>query len=87
VSAQDGPGDKPKGGGGLGGFSWRAILLVVLGIYALLLIITNSQRVKVHFVFVTARTRVIFLVLVCIALGFLIAWLMPRIRQRGRDGK
>jgi uncharacterized integral membrane protein len=85
VPAQDGSGDKRKGGRGPGGFSWKAILLVILGIYTLLLIIVNAQRVKVHFVFVTARTRVIFLVLVCIGLGFLIAWLMPRIRQRRRD--
>ena len=62
-----------------------AIILVALGIYALLLIILNSKSVSVDFVFVSQRTRVIFLVLLSIALGALIAWLIPRRRQSRKE--
>ena len=65
-------------GSGPGGYSWKAIILVALGIYALLLIILNSKSVSIDFVFVSQRTRVIFLVLLSMALGALIAWLVPR---------
>ena len=68
---------KPWHGSGPGGYSWKAILLAVLGIYALLLIIQNSRSVSVSFVFFSQRTRVIYLVLLCMALGALITWLVP----------
>jgi len=70
-------------GSGPGGYSWKAIILVALGIYALLLIIQNSRPVSVSFVFFSEKTRVIYLVLLCMALGALIMWLIPR-RRRGR---
>src|SRR5262249_49772722 len=73
---------KPWQGSGPGGYSWKAIILVALGIYALLLIIQNSRSVSVSFVFFSERTRVIYLVLLCIALGALIMWLVPRRRHR-----
>ena len=77
---------KPWHGSGPGGYSWKAILLAALGIYALLLIIQNSRSVSVSFVFFSQRTRVIYLVLLCMALGALITWLVPRMRQ-GRKQK
>ena len=73
-------------GSGPGGLSWKAILLAALGVYALLLIIQNSRSVSVDFVFFSQQTRVIYLVLLCMALGALIAWLVPRMRQ-GRNAK
>jgi len=77
---------KPWEGSGPGGFSWKAIILAALGIYALLLIIQNSKSVSINFVFFSQRTRVIYLVVLCMALGALIAWLLPRMRQ-GRKEK
>ena len=77
---------KPWQGSGPGGFSWKAIGVAALGIYALLLIIQNSRSVSVSFVFFSQRTRVIYLVLLCMALGALIMWLIPRMRQ-GRKEK
>jgi len=65
-----------------GGVSWKAILIGALAIYAVLLIIFNSKRVSVHLVFTAERTRVIWLVLLSVALGALIAWLVPRIQRR-----
>ena len=73
-------------GSGPGGFSWKAILLVALGVYALLLIIQNSRSVSINFVFFSEETRVIYLVVLCMALGALIMWLLPRMR-RGRKAK
>ena len=71
--------------GGVAGFSWRTIVLVLLGIYAVLLIIVNSKRVNVDFVFFHAATRVVWLVLLSMALGALIMWLIPRFRHRRPD--
>ena len=73
---------KPWEGSGPAGFSWKAIILAALGIYALLLIVFNSKTVSVDFVFASRQTRVIYLVLLSMALGALIMWLVPRIRQR-----
>jgi uncharacterized integral membrane protein len=67
---------------GRGGLSWKAILIGALAIYAVLLIVFNSKKVSVNFVFLAERTRVIWLVLLSVALGALIAWLAPRMRRR-----
>ncbi|HXY86036.1 MAG TPA: LapA family protein [Gaiellaceae bacterium] len=71
--------------GGVAGFSWRTIVLVLLGIYAVLLIVVNSKRVNVDFVFFHAATRVVWLVLLSMALGALIMWLIPRFRHKRPD--
>ena len=73
-------------GSGPGGYSWKAIMLAALGVYALLLIIQNSKSVSLDFVFFSEETRVIYLVLLCMALGGLIMWFIPR-RRRGRKEK
>jgi uncharacterized integral membrane protein len=77
---------RPWHGSGPGGFSWKAIAIAALGIYALLLIIQNSRPVSVSFVFFSQKTRVIYLVVLCMALGALIMWLVPRMRE-GRKKK
>ena len=78
---RDGPGEKS----GIGGVSWKAIVIVVVVAYVLLLIVVNSERVKVDFVVVQARTRLIFLILVAFGLGALVMWLLPRfVERRGR---
>jgi uncharacterized integral membrane protein len=82
TSASEQPAKKPWQGSGPGGLSWKAIGLAALGIYALLLVILNSKTVSIDFVFATRQTRVIWLVLLCMGLGALIVWLIPRIRQR-----
>jgi uncharacterized integral membrane protein len=69
------------------GFNWKVILLAALGIYALLLIILNRKTVSVDFVVLTEKTRVIWLVLLSIALGALIMWLLPRIRRRRKTSR
>jgi uncharacterized integral membrane protein len=85
VAQSNTPAKKPWQGGGPGGLSWKAIVLAVLGIYALLLIILNSKKVSVDFVFFSAETSVFILVLLTMALGALIMWLVPRIRQHRKE--
>ena len=68
--------------GGVAGVSWKVILLAALAIYAVLLIVFNSKTVSLNFVFVTEKTRVIWLVLLSVVLGALIMWLLPRIRRQ-----
>ena len=70
-----------------GGWSWKAILLAALGIYAVLLIVLNRKTVSVDFVVFTEKTRVIWLVLLGIALGALIVWLVPRIRRQRKRSR
>ena len=74
-------------GSGPGGLSWKAIVLGALGIYAILLLVLNSKQVSVDFVFASAETRKIWLVLLSMALGALVVWLFPRWRRRRRRRK
>jgi uncharacterized integral membrane protein len=60
-------------------------MLAALGIYALLLIVLNSKTVSVNFVFASQKTRVIFLVLLSMALGALLVWLVPRMRHEHKE--
>jgi uncharacterized integral membrane protein len=86
VKQNDRGGKKPWQGSGPAGLSWKAIVLAALGVYALLLIIRNSKTVSVNFVFLSTQTRLIWLVLLSMALGALIMSLIPRWR-RHRQGK
>ena len=74
---------------GIAGVSWKWILLGALAVYAVLLVAFNSKTVSLNFVFISTKTRVVWLVLLSVALGMLIMWLAPRIRrqrQRRRTG-
>jgi uncharacterized integral membrane protein len=72
---------------GIAGISWKVILLAALAIYVVLLIVFNSKTVSVNFVVVTEKTRVIWLVLLSVALGALIMWLVPRIRRQRKRSR
>jgi uncharacterized integral membrane protein len=51
---------------------WAAAIGAVLVlVYLILLIAENSHRVKVHYVFGTSNTRLIWLIIVCGVLGWL----------------
>jgi uncharacterized integral membrane protein len=81
AASSDPAAKKPWHGSGPGGFSWKTIVLAALGIYALLLIILNRKSVSLDFVVFSQKTRVIFLVLLSMALGALIMLLVPRMRR------
>jgi uncharacterized integral membrane protein len=72
----DGTGQRPV--------TWKTILVLVVVVYAVLLIITNSKQVRLDFVFLHADTNLLFLVLLSMALGALLGWLIARYLQRRR---
>ena len=50
---------------------WAAALIAVaVLVYIILLVVENSHRVKVHYVFGTGHTRLIWLIIVCGLLGW-----------------
>ena len=67
------------------GRPWKAIVLVIVAVYAILLVIANSKSVKVSFVLFSTRTSVLFLILLSMALGALITLLVQRMLRRRRD--
>jgi uncharacterized integral membrane protein len=76
------PAPPAKKRSGVAGVSWKTIALVVLGLYILLLVIVNSERVKLDFVVFHANTRVFFLVLLSFLLGAGVMWLIPRLKRK-----
>jgi uncharacterized integral membrane protein len=76
------PGSAPGGAGPGAGRNWRAILLAALALYAVLLVIVNSKQVSVDFVFFSAKTSVLVLILLSMGLGALIMWQLPRLLRR-----
>ena len=66
---------------------WKLILWGALALYAVLFLLVNSDKSDVNFVFFTVRTRLIWLILLSMALGALLATFVPRWwgRRRG-DG-
>ena len=64
------------------------LLLILLVAYAIAFILENGKHVSVHFVFGTTRVSLVFLVLLCLAIGaaggILLAQLERRRRRRAR---
>lgn len=50
--------------------NWTLIIFGAVAIYALLLVILNDDKVKIRFVFFTAETRKLVLIILCLVLGF-----------------
>ena len=65
-----------------GGIPWRMIAFGVLGAYGLLLVILNSQEVRVRFVFWSTRASLVILLLIVLAVGFLAGFLFDTARDR-----
>jgi len=67
----------------------RLVALAVVIAYAIAFIIENSKHVSVHFIFTTTRVSIVWLVLLCLALGavggMLISQLDRRRRTRSRN--
>ena len=60
--------------------NWTLIVFAVVGIYALLLVILNDEKVKVDFVFFSASIRKLVLIILCLVLGFVGGLLFDRWR-------
>ena len=63
---------------------WTLIALGVLALYAVVIALKNSERVKVDFLFFSASTRLLFLIFFCVAIGFAGGFLFERSRARRR---
>jgi uncharacterized integral membrane protein len=62
----------------------RLIALVLLGAYTIGFILENGKQVSVHFVFVTARVSLVWLILVALAVGLLGGILLAQLERRRR---
>jgi uncharacterized integral membrane protein len=57
---------------------WKLIVWGALALYAVLFLLVNSDKSDVNFVFFTVRTRLIWLILLSMALGAVLASILPR---------
>ena len=64
------------------GTPWTLVGLGILGVYALLLVILNDEKVAVNFLFFTASIRKLVLILLCLGLGFVGGLLFDRWRAK-----
>jgi uncharacterized integral membrane protein len=64
------------------GTPWTLIGLGILGLYALLLVIKNDEKVKIHFLFFTTTIRLLVLIILCIAIGFVAGLLFDNWREK-----
>ena len=80
------PGSKPDMGGAhqgpqtvpSSGIRPRWILAGVAAVLLLIFAIQNSERVDVDFLFFDAQVRVVAVIVVAAALGFVVGWLLGR---------
>ena len=60
------------------GWSWIRLLTPFVNLYAVIFLLVNSGRQDVDFVFFTVRTRQIWLILLSMGLGAVLASILPR---------
>ena len=65
---------------------WLTVIgLVLIGAYVVAFIAENNKRVTVHFVLVSARTSVIWVILLTLTIGLVGGLLLSQlVRRRGR---
>jgi uncharacterized integral membrane protein len=62
----------------------RLVVLLAVVAYAVAFVLENRKQVNVHFVFVTARVSLIWLILLSLALGVIGGRLLPQLYRRRR---
>jgi len=78
VSAEPAPKDTDEG------FPWKLVLWGAVALYTVIFLLVNSDRRDVDFVFFTVRTRMIWLILLSMALGAVLGSFGPRWWRRRR---
>ena len=63
---------------------WRTYVAGAAAVLALIFIIQNSQEVEVNFLFAKTNTPLFFVIVISLALGWLIGWLLPHVRRDRR---
>jgi len=65
---------------------WKLVLWAIIAVYAVAFLLLNSSKQEVSFVFFSVNTRLIWLILLSMALGAVLASILPRWwRSRGRE--
>jgi uncharacterized integral membrane protein len=59
----------------------RLVLIIIAAVYAVLFIAFNTHRAKIDFVFASTKISLIFLVLLALAVGFVLGYLMSQLRR------
>ena len=60
------------------GVPWKLVLWAAIALYALVFLLLNDEKQSVDFVFFTVNTRLIWLILLSMALGAALALIGPR---------
>jgi uncharacterized integral membrane protein len=60
----------------------RLILLTLLIAYAIAFVLENGKHVAVHFVFTTTQVSLVWLVLLCLAIGLVVGVLAVQLDRR-----
>lgn len=64
--------------------NWKRRALIAVGVVLLLFMALNLQKVEVNFIFGSAQMPLIFALLIAAALGALVGWAAPRLRESRR---
>jgi uncharacterized integral membrane protein len=72
---------KPPAGRGM---PWKLIVFAVLAVYAILIVLLNTDQVDVSFVFFSAEISLLVLILLCVGIGFGAGYLFDQLRERRR---
>jgi uncharacterized integral membrane protein len=62
----------------------RLIVLALLVAYAIAFVLENGKHVSVHFVFTTTQVSLVWLILLCFAIGLLVGVLAVQLDRRRR---
>ena len=83
---RDHPDPEPNDGRGLrGGPSIATIAWILIALALVVLILQNGDRVTISFLFLDVHAREWVLVLIVLALGALLGWLLARILRNRRE--
>ncbi len=57
---------------------WRAVMVVILGLYILLFLIVNNRKLKVDFVFFSVQSNELLALVVIVVLSFVAGFVIGR---------
>jgi len=60
------------------------IVIGILALYAVIVALLNSEKVKIDFLFFSASVRLLVLIFLCLGVGFVVGFFFDRYRRRGR---
>jgi uncharacterized integral membrane protein len=64
---------------------WTLIVIGVLALYAVIVALLNSEKVKIDFLFFSASVRLLVLIFLCLGIGFAVGFFFDRYRRRAKS--